>query len=117
MNLTMWLLQGLLAVGFLAIGWMKVFNYDKFKTQAGGKALGKRLTAFIGVSEIAGALGLIVPWATGVYVALTPVAAAALAFVMVLAVGYHIQRRDPVSKVVPALVLFGLTAFVAWGRA
>jgi uncharacterized membrane protein len=117
MNLVMWLLQGLLAAFFLAVGSMKVFNYDKFKTQAGGDAPAKGLTAFIGASEMTGALGLILPWATGVLAVLTPVAAGALAFVMLLAVGYHLQHRHPVSKALPALVLFALTTFVAWGRA
>jgi hypothetical protein len=56
---TIWLLQALLAVFFLAVGSMKAFNYNKLKTQAGGDAPGKELTAFIGASEMTGALGLV----------------------------------------------------------
>jgi uncharacterized membrane protein len=117
MNIALWLLQGLLAALFVAIGSMKVFTYEKFKAQAGERAPSKNFTAFIGISEIAGGLGLIVPWATGLLPVLTPVAAGALGIVMVLAVVHHAQHRDPVAKMVPALVLLVLSAFVAWGRA
>jgi uncharacterized membrane protein YphA (DoxX/SURF4 family) len=116
MNIVLWLLQVLLAVLFLAIGSMKAFNYEKFRAQGGQDPPTKGLTAFIGVSEMTGGLGLVVPWATGVLAVLTPVAAGALGVVMILAVGYHVQHRHPVAKMVPALVMLGLTTFVAWGR-
>jgi uncharacterized membrane protein len=117
MNIALWLLQGLLAALFLAAGSMKVFAYEKYKAQAGERATSKNVTAFIGVSEIAGALGLIVPWATGLLPVLTPVAAGALGIVMVLAVVHHAQHRDPFGKMVPALALLVSSVFVAWGRA
>jgi uncharacterized membrane protein len=117
MNIALWLLQGLLAALFLAAGSMKVFTYEKFKAQGGERAPSKSFAAFIGISEIAGGLGLIVPWATGLLPVLTPVAAGALGIVMILAVVHHAQHRDPVGKMVPALVLLVLSAFVAWGRA
>ena len=116
MNIVLWILQVFLAVFFLAIGSMKVFSYEKFRAQSGQDAPAKGLSALIGVSEMTGGLGLVVPWAMGVLAILTPVAAGALGIVMILAVGYHVQHRHPVSKMVPALVLLGLTTFVAWGR-
>jgi uncharacterized membrane protein YphA (DoxX/SURF4 family) len=116
MNIALWVLQGLLAVLFLMIGSMKVFNYEKFKAQAGKDAPSKGLTAFIGASEIAGALGLVLPWATGVLPILTPIAAAALALVMVLALGHHLRLGHPFSKLVPALVFLVLSGLIAWGR-
>jgi len=116
MNIVLWVLQGLLAVLFLMIGSMKVFNYEKFKAQAGKDVPSKGLTAFIGISEIAGALGLVLPWATGVWPVLTPVAAAALVVVMVLAVGHHLQHKHPISKAVPALVFLVLSGLVALDR-
>ena len=116
MNIALWVLQGLVALLFLMIGSMKVFNYEKFKAQAGKDVPSKGLTAFIGVSEIAGALGLILPWATGVLPVLTPIAAAALAVVMVLALGHHLQHKHPFSKLVPALVFLVLSGLIAVGR-
>jgi hypothetical protein len=66
---------------------------------------------------MAGALGLVIPWATGVLPVLTPVAAAALAVVLVLAIGQHLRHRHPVSKMMLAMVLLCITAFVAWEQA
>jgi Flp pilus assembly protein TadB len=117
MNISLWILQGLLAALILATGSLKVFNYDKAKQQAGQDPPSKGLTAFIGLSEMAGALGLVIPWATGVLPVLTPVAAAALAVVMVLAVEHHVRHRDSVSRMIPAILLLCITAFVAWERA
>ena len=116
MNIALWILQGLLAALFLMVGSMKVFNYKKFKAQSGKDTPSKGLTVFIGISEIAGALGLVLPWATVVLPVLTPVAAAALALVMILGVGFHLQHKHPFSKAVPALVLFVLSTLVALGR-
>ena len=116
MNIALWVLQGLLAFAFGMAGNMKAFSYEKFKKQAGAHAPSKNLALFIGLCEIAGAIGLIIPWATGVVPVLTPVAASALALVMILGVGYHLQLKDPFSKAVPALVLFFLSVLVAAGR-
>jgi uncharacterized membrane protein len=97
-------------------GNMKAFSYEKFKKQAGAHVPSKNLALFVGLFEIAGAIGLILPWATGVVPVLTPVAASALVLVMILGVGYHLRLKDPFSKAVPALVLFILSALVAVGR-
>lgn len=116
MNIALWVLQGLLAAAFLMVGSLKVFSYEKFKAQAGEHAVSRNLAAFIGSSEIAGALGLVLPGATGVAPFLTPVAAFALAVVMALGVGFHVRLKDPFAKAVPALVLLILTLLVGWGR-
>lgn len=71
---------------------------------------------FIGVSELVGCLGVILPMLTGVMPQLTPTAAAALTVVMILATGFHIQRKDPASKTIITAVLSALCAFVAYGR-
>ena len=75
----------------------------------------KRLLTFIGLAEILGGIGLIVPAATGILPWLTPVAAAALALVMLLATGFHVQRRE-MPNIVTNLVLFAVAVFVAYGR-
>ncbi len=116
MNIALWVLQVLLAGLFLMIGSMKVFNYEKFKAQAGEHAVSRGLAAFIGTSEMAGALGLVLPWGTGVLTVLTPVAAFALVVVMALAVGYHIRLKDPLAKAAPALVFLVLSLLVGLGR-
>ena len=118
MNIALWIVQGLLCIAFLMAGGMKVFAYEKYKKQAEEHAKGKgiisrELTTFIGISELAGALGLILPMATHTFPALTPLAALGLTIIMVLAVGFHLRRKEPPM---PAAVLLVLSAFVAIGR-
>ncbi len=117
MNLGLWVVQILVGALFTMAGVMKLSQpVDK---------LAARMTwvprvpvaqvRFIGACELAGGLGLILPWATHVAPVLTPVAGAALALVMVLAAVHHLRHDE--AKMVPMnLVLGGLAAFVAWGR-
>lgn len=63
---------------------------------------------FIGVSELVGCLGVILPMLTGVMPQLTPTAAAGLTVVMILATGFHIQRKDPASKTIITVGPLGL---------
>ena len=73
------------------------------------------LVRFIGVSEVAGAIGVVLPAATRVRPGLTPLAAIGLATIAVLAVGFHLMRGETASVVAP-LVLLAIALFVAWGR-
>ncbi len=73
------------------------------------------LVKFIGLSELAGALGLILPSVLRIQPKLTPAAAVGLVVVMVLAAGTHIAMGEA-PLVVGNIVLGGLAAFVAWGR-
>lgn len=120
MNGGLWVAQAVLAFAFLMAGGLKVFAYEKAKQMSARSpedpGLSKRLTAFIGGSELAGGLGVVLPWATGVLPRLTPIAAAALAGVMVLALGHHLQHKDPAAKMGPPAVLLALAVFVAYGR-
>lgn len=71
------------------------------------------MVRFIGLSEILGALGLILPSVLRIKPLLTPMAALGLASVMVLAAIYHITHGEPP---VPNIILFALAAFIVWGR-
>ncbi len=116
MNIALWVVQSLLAAAFIMAGQVKVFSYEKYKVMGGPHTPSKGMVLFIGLSELAGAVGLILPLATGILPVLTPVAAAALAVVMVLALGFHAMHKDPAGKFIPSLVLLVLSLFVAWGR-
>ena len=70
---------------------------------------------FIGVCEVLGGLGLILPGLTRVRPGLTPLAAACLVLLTICAAGYQILARQPESAVF-ALVIGALAAFVAYGR-
>ncbi|MEV4356064.1 DoxX family protein [Nonomuraea sp. NPDC049625] len=69
----------------------------------------------IGVAELLGALGLILPAATGIAPILTPLAAAGLAITMLGAAATHVRRKEPAAVAVN-VVLLALTALIAWGR-
>jgi hypothetical protein len=69
----------------------------------------------IALCAFLGGAGLILPAATGVLAWLTPWAAALLALMMLLAVGFHLACRESPNTLV-SLVLFALAAFVAYGR-
>ena len=116
MNAALWAVKVLLALAFIAAGGMKVFAYKKYKAMSeknGPSGLTRGLTTFIGIAELAGALGVVLPMATGVTPWLSAWAAVGLATVMLLAVGYHVRRREPPAA--PA-ILFALAVFVALGR-
>jgi uncharacterized membrane protein YphA (DoxX/SURF4 family) len=117
MNIVLWIVQAILAAMFVMAGVMK-------STQP-TQTLAEKLpwtqdfslptVRFIGVVELLGAIGLILPAATGIAPVLTPLAATGLAIVMVLAAATHIRRKEP-SAVVFNVVLLALAVFVAWGR-
>jgi len=79
------------------------------------RALPAATVKTIGVLEILGAIGLILPALTGVLPWLTPLAALLLGVVMVLAIGFHIIRREAPNTIFNAVL--ALLAFaVAYGR-
>ena len=116
MNLAIWIVQGLLALAFIAAGAMKLFAYEKYKTQSeknGPTSISRGLVTFIGIAEIAGALGIVLPMATNIAPWLSPWAAIGLAIIMLLAIGFHVRRHESVA--VP-VILFLLAGFVVFGR-
>jgi hypothetical protein len=115
MNLVLWVVQGLLAFAMGASGALKVVTpraklAEKMKWAASWTDGRVKL---LGLAEVLGAIGLIVPWATGILPILTPVAAACLLVIMIGAVKVHIDLEEPFA---PAAVLAVLTALVAFGR-
>ena len=115
-----WIVQGLLGAAFLAAGGMKLV-----KTREALLAEGARMawvedfsdTALrgIGVVEVLGAIGVVLPQLTGILPVLTPVAAAGLVLTMLGAAATHV-RRGEYPAVVPNLVLGGLALAVIWLR-
>jgi hypothetical protein len=74
------------------------------------------LVRFIGLSELLGALGVVLPAATRVEPWLTPLAALGLVIVTSLAAGFHFLRGEVLTVAAPSLALGALAVFVAWGR-
>jgi putative oxidoreductase len=73
------------------------------------------LLRFIGFAEIAGAIGVVLPWLTSIRPALTSLAAAGLALIMMLAFGFHIMRGET-GVIGMHAVVAAIAMFVAWGR-
>jgi uncharacterized membrane protein YphA (DoxX/SURF4 family) len=116
MNIALWIVQILLAAMFLMAGVMKAFQYERAKAMLPWvKDVSPGLVTFIGVSELLGGLGLVLPWLTGILPRLTPLAALGLAIIMILAAVFHL-RRGEMQGIVMNLVLLVLAVFVAYGR-
>ena len=115
-NVSLWVAQILLAGMFLMIGVMKTFTpieeLSKIAPLAGEMPV---LLRFIGVSELAGAIGLILPAALRIRPQLTILAAGALAFVMVLAMLYHISKGE-YAAIGTNIGLGILAIFIVFGR-
>lgn len=91
-----WVLQVLFGVAFIAAGAMKGFSpiADLHAKMAWATSWPDPVIRFIGISELLGGIGLILPSLTRIKPVLTPVAGFALAFVMVLAAGVHAMRAE-----------------------
>jgi hypothetical protein len=117
MNIALWFIQGILAGMFAMAGLMKTFQpKEKLAPKLPWvNDYSDGMVKFIGISEFIGAVGLILPWALQIYPILTPIAAAALALVMVLAAIYHL-RKGEYKAIGFNFVLFALCAIVAYFR-
>lgn len=118
MNLALWIIAIVLAVGFAASGLMKIFR-DKEQLVASGFGWAQDFSPstirLIGAAEVLGALGLILPAAVHIAPILVPLAAVGLALVMAGAAVVHGRRKEAPMVAINA-VLLALAVVVAWGR-
>ena len=117
MNVTLWIVQAVLAAAFGLAGVMKLTQPREklVKNLPWVEDVSDGTLRLIGGSELAAALGLILPAATGIATWLTPLAACGLAVIMVLAAITHARRKEPSGIIVNAVLLI-LAVLVAWGR-
>lgn len=119
MNIALWVVAGLLALAFIAAGLAKV-SQPKEKLQqnpnmAWTEDFSGGMIKTIGALEVAAALGLVLPQATGIAQVLTPLAAVGLVLMMIGAAVTHLRRKES-QAIVINVVLGALAAFVAVGR-
>jgi uncharacterized membrane protein YphA (DoxX/SURF4 family) len=113
MTYALWIVQVLLAALFLFAGVMKlVLPLDQL---AGPMPLPGPFLRFIGVVELLGGLGLLLPGLLRIRPGLTPLAAAGLVVLMIGATAIGLMVGDPTMALIPAAVGL-LAAFVAYGR-
>ena len=117
MKYALWIVQILLALAFLAAGFMKLTApvEQLAQTMIWVSDVPIWLVRFIGLAELAGGLGLVLPALTRIQPQLTPLAAAGLVLDMFLAAIFHLTRGE-FGFIIPNLVLLALAAFVAYGR-
>lgn len=114
MNVFLWIIAGVLALAFFGAGLLKA-TQPKSKLEKNMPWVhdfSDGTVKFIGIVEILGALGLILPAALDIVPVLTPLAATGLAVIMLLAAGVHARRREPQAVLVNVVPL-ALLAFVA----
>ena len=117
MNIALWIIQGLLAAMYLMAGQLKAFQTAKAKEQMPwAKNRSDAFVRFVGISELLGALGLILPLVTGILPWLTVLAATGLTLIQLLAIfTEHLPKKE--YNVIPInVVLLALAAIVVFGR-
>jgi hypothetical protein len=113
MNRALWVVQGLLALVFLFAGGTKlVLPLDQM---SGPVTLPGWFLRFLGVAEVLGAIGLILPGLLRIRPGLTPLAAAGMVIIMIGATAITAATGGGVTALIPAVVGI-LAAFVAYGR-
>jgi len=113
MNIVLWIVQTLLALLFLFTGGMKlIMPIEEMTQQIPMPGLFLR---FIGVCEVLGGLGLVLPWLLGIRPGLTSLAAAGLVIIMIGATATTIMTGQIAISLVPLAVGI-LCLFVAYGR-
>jgi hypothetical protein len=113
-NTWLWIVQALLAGLFLFAGGVKLV-LPIAAMQQGPLTLPGALLRFVGVAEVCGAVGLVLPWALRIRPQLTPVAAAGLVIIMIGATTIT-AIGDGVAAALFPLIVGVLAAVVAWRR-
>jgi len=116
MNAALWIIQIVLSIMMLVIGFMKTFYpLEKMKKFSWTSRSSKGFVRFVGVSELLIGLGLILPELTGILPILTPLAAVSLCMIMLLAAIEHIKHKEK-QDIGKNVIVFLLAAFVAIER-
>ena len=116
-NISLWTTQGLLAAMYLMAGIMKSTTpvAELSAKMAWVNDYPEAFIRFIGISEVLGALGILLPSLLRIQPKLTIWAGIGLALVQVFAIIFHIKYNE-FNALGVNVVLLGLAAFVAWGR-
>ena len=113
MTYLLWTLQILLALLYLFTGVMKLVT--PIEVMTADMPMPGPLLRFIGVAEVLGGLGLVLPGLFRIRTELTPLAAAGLTVIMIGAVVITVATMGVLIALIPLVVLL-LTMFVGYGR-
>jgi len=122
MKVLAWTLQVLLAIFFFFHGWVYIVWPDFFtemvrqqNPNSAGLALSATFRVFIGIAELLGAVGLILPGLTRIMPMLTSWAAGGLSLTMLSAIVFHLMHSEATNILGP-VVFFVLSVCVAYLR-
>lgn len=117
LRISLWVVQVVLALFFLMAGGNHGLRpiAEAAKSSPWITDIPEALARFIGIAEIAGGMGLVLPAATRIKPSLTPLAAVGCGIIMALAIPFHIVRGES-NVIAMHVIVAGLCAFVAWGR-
>lgn len=118
MNIFLWILQILLAAVFLISGALKsTMSRERLiaSGQTGIALYPMPLVRVTAIAELVAVPGLLLPWATGIGRALTPLAAVGLCIVMIGAASAHSRLREP-GSVAANVTLFAMALTVVIAR-
>ena len=114
MNIVLWILQVLLALAFLAHGWLFLWPPPAIAAQMNA-SLPRWFQLFLGVAEVLAGVGLTLPGLTKIAPWLVVWAAAGVMIVTASATVFHVVRGE-ISSAAVTLVLLAMAAFVAYMR-
>ncbi len=114
MNIVLWILQVLLALAFLAHGWLFLWPPPEIAAQMNA-SLPRWFQLFLGVAEILAGVGLTLPGLTRIAPWLVAWAAGGIMIVMAAATIWHVMRGE-ISSAAITLVLLAMATFVAYMR-
>ena len=117
-QISLWAAQVLLALFYGFAGALKTFMPPEALPAMGlnyATEIPFLLLRFIGICELAGTIGILLPALTRIKPSLTPLAAVGFVAIQILAIGFHISRGE--TEVLPMNVIaLAIAAFVVWGR-
>ena len=118
MLIAVWIVSGLLALAYLFAGGTKLLRpYDTVKVAMPfAEDFSPWQVRAIGLVEVLGAIGLILPPLLTIVPVLATVAAGGLALVQIVAIIVHVRRRDDPKRMPANFILLLLAIFVVIGR-
>ena len=114
MNIALWIVQVLLAVAFLAHGWLFLSPPPEIAVLMNA-SLPRWFQVFLGIAEVAAGVGLTLPGVTRILPGLVAWAAVGVMIVTASATVFHVVRGE-ISSAVITLVLLAMATFVAYMR-
>jgi hypothetical protein len=118
-NLLLWIGQAALAVVYAGAAYQHSIGFDAAAARRGMgwlAAVGRERMRIIAGLEVLGAVGLVLPAATGILPWLTPLAATSFTLLMLCAAVFHSRRAGERQNVTFNVVLGAVAALVAYGR-